>query len=80
MVRREIVVEIFITAMSIFKENTRHLNVILEVFYREAAASDDSRQTPQELKRAVYKGIANLSFEILRKNFSFNGGKGPNWR
>ena len=56
MVRREIVVEIFITTMSLFKEKTRHLNVILEVFYREAAASDDSKQTPQELKRAVYKG------------------------
>ena len=55
-VRREIVVEIFITTMSLFKEKTRHLNVILEVFYREAAASDDSKQTPQELKRAVYKG------------------------
>ena len=56
MVRREIVVEIFITTMSLFKEKTRHLNVILEVFYREAAASDDSKQTPQELKRAVNKG------------------------
>jgi len=54
-VRREIVVELFITVMSMFKENTRHLNVMLEVFYREAAAADDSKQTPVELKRAVYK-------------------------
>ena len=55
-VRREIVVELFITIMSMFKEKTRHLNVMLEVFYREAAAADDSKQTPVELKRAVYKG------------------------
>jgi len=54
-VRREIVVEIFITYLSVYKGEAKHLNVILEVFYREVAAGDDSKQTPEELKRAVYQ-------------------------
>ena len=57
MVRREIVVEIFITYLSVYKREAKHLNVILEVFYREVAAVDDSKQTPEELKRAVYQGL-----------------------
>ena len=57
MVRREIVVEIFITYLSVYKGEAKHLNVILEVFYREVAAGDDSKQTPEELKRAVYQGL-----------------------
>ena len=80
-VRREIVVELFITVMSMFKENTRHLNVMLEVFYREAAAADDSKQTPVELKRAVYKG---LSFFIRKYTYnptnSVNDRKVPDHR
>ena len=54
--RRELVIEIFITYMNEFKAESKHLNVILEVFYREAAAGDNSKQTPEDLKKAVYQG------------------------
>ena len=46
------------------KENAKHLNVILEVFYREVAASDESKQTPEELKRAVYQGFLTKFYHI----------------
>ena len=47
-----------------YKGEAKHLNVILEVFYREVAAGDDSKQTPEELKRAVYQGLSNKFFII----------------
>ncbi|CAG5097928.1 Oidioi.mRNA.OKI2018_I69.XSR.g15294.t1.cds [Oikopleura dioica] len=56
-VRRELVIELFIQFIHKHKnERIPHLHVMMEVLAREATAKEDSRQTPEELRKLSHKG------------------------
>ena len=67
-VRRELVIELFIQFIHKHKnERIPHLHVMMEVLAREATAKEDSRQTPEELKKLSHKGLnlANDQFKLF---------------
>ena len=57
-VRREIVAELFIQFIhSCVGEPVPFLNIILEIFYREAAATAESKQTSESLRNTMHQGM-----------------------
>ena len=66
-VRREIVAELLIQFIHGFndKSDVPYLNVIMEVFFREAAAGADSTQTSEELRKTMHQGNSELRLFLI---------------